>query len=466
MAVTAFPVEAFRPWKPPRPKRIPRLRPPHAHAHDHKAPVPVRSSPALPCALHAPAPPHSLDSQPNNQQHPLPARPPAEVCVHANLQPDIRQSACPELSEEPVSASSSSNEMSVSEIDESPAVSAIRRATSPQAQTRCGSPASDLNRLGNAVTTDISIGSRCSIQGAAGCRSPSENLASSAQQSSGLQEPAVVPIDPVILREEFAFESNQPHQDIQDSDAPWSSQQELSCPYPEPPIVLHSIFDNDRLPSGLIDENTQTTHRHYGECSRQAHPGNNAESDGSSPRGPRQPHCYSDVNRTEKRKRPLTGSEERKRRRNKQQRLEETTPSPAENSCASLRFKFLSLPTNARLEFLSWLFEGALPRCTFEPEIVASITPAKSKVATRVRKQVRWAMPPRAADSLNNSGNLEKPRKGMPWSLEEEDLLLELRNTRGLPWSDVTKLFSDQYPGRSQGSIQVYWSTKLKKRRS
>jgi hypothetical protein len=28
----------------------------------------------------------------------------------------------------------------------------------------------------------------------------------------------------------------------------------------------------------------------------------------------------------------------------------------------------------------------------------------------------------------------------------------------------VVKLFSDQYPGRSSGSIQVYWSTTLKKR--
>jgi hypothetical protein len=75
---------------------------------------------------------------------------------------------------------------------------------------------------------------------------------------------------------------------------------------------------------------------------------------------------------------------------------------------------------------------------------------------------VRWAMPQGAADSSDNSGTLEKSRKGMPWLPEEESLLLELRNTRGLPWSDVTNLFSLQYPGRSQGSIQVYWSTKLK----
>lgn len=364
-----------------------------------------------------------------------------------------------------MSTSGCPNEMSVSELDGLPANSAMRAATSPQAQTPSDSPASDLNRLGDAITTDISIGSQCSIQGDAGCRSPSE---SSVRQSPGRHEQTGIPIDPVILTDEFLLESSQLYQDIQDDDILWSSQRDMPCPYPEPSIVPHSIFDNDHLSLGLIDENRPANHRHCGERSRQTHPGNNAnnaESNESSPRGPRQQHCNSDVNRTEPRKRLLTGSDERKRRMNKRQRLEETTPSPAGNSCASLRFHFLSLPTNARLEFLSWLFEGALPRCTFEPEISASIAPAKTTDDTRVRKQVRWATPQGAADSVDNSSTLKKSRKGMPWLPEEEDLLIELRDTRRLLWSEVTKLFSDQYPGRSQGSIQVYWSTKLKKRR-
>jgi hypothetical protein len=44
-------------------------------------------------------------------------------------------------------------------------------------------------------------------------------------------------------------------------------------------------------------------------------------------------------------------------------------------------------------------------------------------------------------------------RKGMPWLPEEEELLVEIRKNQGLPWSKVTRLFSDQYKGRSQGSI-------------
>ncbi|KAI2735037.1 hypothetical protein DTO013F2_10185 [Penicillium roqueforti] len=463
MSITAFPIEPFRLWNPSRPKSILRRRPPHAH--HHKTSVPARSNPALPSALHAP-PPHSLDSPQNNQQFPLPARPPAEVCVHGTSRSDIQQSACPELSEEPIPTSSGSNELSVSELYESPAVSAMRAAKSPQWETQCGSPALDLNRLGNAVTTDIAIGSQCSIQGTAGCRSPSENPASSAQQSPDPHEPAVIPIDPAILSDDFPLESNQADQDIRESDTLWSSQRELSCPYPEPPIEPHGIFDNDHRFLGLIDENRPATHRQCGERSRQVCQGNNAENNESSPRGPRQQqHCNSGVNQTEQRKRPSTGSDERKRRRNKRQRIEETTPSPAGNSCASLRFHFLSLPTNALLEFLSWLFEGALPQCTFEPEISSSIAPLKTSDGTRVRKQVRWATR-HVADSVDNSKTPEKSRKGMPWLPEEEDLLIDLKNTRGLPWSEVIKLLSDQYPGRSPGSIQVHWCTKLKKRRS
>jgi hypothetical protein len=50
----------------------------------------------------------------------------------------------------------------------------------------------------------------------------------------------------------------------------------------------------------------------------------------------------------------------------------------------------------------------------------------------------------------------------MPWLPEEEDLLVKLRREQGLPWSDVVRLFSEQYLGRTRGSIQVYWSTHLK----
>jgi chitinase len=41
----------------------------------------------------------------------------------------------------------------------------------------------------------------------------------------------------------------------------------------------------------------------------------------------------------------------------------------------------------------------------------------------------------------------------MAWLAEEEDLLVRLRKDEGRSWSDVTRVFSKQYPGRSQGAI-------------
>jgi hypothetical protein len=52
-----------------------------------------------------------------------------------------------------------------------------------------------------------------------------------------------------------------------------------------------------------------------------------------------------------------------------------------------------------------------------------------------------------------------KPRRRLRWSSEEVDLLLELRRDEQRPWSEVTRLFLDRYPGRSPAAIQVYWST-------
>lgn len=56
-----------------------------------------------------------------------------------------------------------------------------------------------------------------------------------------------------------------------------------------------------------------------------------------------------------------------------------------------------------------------------------------------------------------------KPSRRSRWSSGEVDLLVKLRRDEQRPWSEVVKLFLDRYPGRTSASIQVYWSTKLKK---
>jgi chitinase len=53
----------------------------------------------------------------------------------------------------------------------------------------------------------------------------------------------------------------------------------------------------------------------------------------------------------------------------------------------------------------------------------------------------------------------------MPWSAEEADLLVKLRKDEGRTWSEVTRVFSKQYPGRSRGAIQVFWCTTLNKKK-
>ena len=50
-------------------------------------------------------------------------------------------------------------------------------------------------------------------------------------------------------------------------------------------------------------------------------------------------------------------------------------------------------------------------------------------------------------------------RKNMPWSIEEVSLLLKLRKEENQSWSEVARLFSEHYPGRTLGTIQVHWTT-------
>lgn len=52
--------------------------------------------------------------------------------------------------------------------------------------------------------------------------------------------------------------------------------------------------------------------------------------------------------------------------------------------------------------------------------------------------------------------------KGTEFSADEDELLISLKENDGLSWSEIAKHF----PGRTKGSLQVRYSTKLKTRRS
>jgi hypothetical protein len=104
------------------------------------------------------------------------------------------------------------------------------------------------------------------------------------------------------------------------------------------------------------------------------------------------------------------------------------------------------------------------PPCTERATYTSSKASAPERGNVRLarrRAQTREANP-KARN--NRRTHQENSRKGMPWLPEEEELLVRLKRDQGLRWSDVTRLFSEQYPGRTQGSIQVYWTTNLSKR--
>jgi chitinase len=112
------------------------------------------------------------------------------------------------------------------------------------------------------------------------------------------------------------------------------------------------------------------------------------------------------------------------------------------------------------LQFLSWLFEGALSHCM-------SDTSQTACEELKARESRRSSPRPAIDQSRSVCKSVRKSsRKGMPWSTEEVDLLVKLRKDEGRSWSDVTRVLSKQYPGRSQGAIQVYWCTTLSKKAS
>ncbi|KAJ5102331.1 hypothetical protein NUU61_004553 [Penicillium alfredii] len=132
-------------------------------------------------------------------------------------------------------------------------------------------------------------------------------------------------------------------------------------------------------------------------------------------------------------------------------------------SFSTLRDQFSTLPVEERLQFLSWLFEGALSQCFHSPSFTkdasaSSCIPRREEAPTTLPEQSN------AGTQVVDTKHTYRSRKGLPWSIEEDQLLVKLRQEENLSWSEVIKRFSQEFPGRKQGSIQVHWSTTLRKR--
>lgn len=125
-----------------------------------------------------------------------------------------------------------------------------------------------------------------------------------------------------------------------------------------------------------------------------------------------------------------------------------------------LRDQF-SLPVEEQLQFLSWLFQGALSQCLH----ASSSADSESALGSISVEEVTSTPPPVQPFAGANVVDIQHPgsRKGLTFLPEEDRLLVKFRKEDALTWSEVTKRFSRKFPGRSKGSIQVYWSTALRK---
>lgn len=89
-------------------------------------------------------------------------------------------------------------------------------------------------------------------------------------------------------------------------------------------------------------------------------------------------------------------------------------------------------------------------------------TPDCNRTADRARSKAFVTRRPHSIAKGSSTRSNPITRKGLAWSLEEVDFLTELKAHNDLPWSAIHRRFSQKFPGRSKGSLQVYWSTKMK----
>ncbi|CAG8092239.1 unnamed protein product [Penicillium salamii] len=133
-------------------------------------------------------------------------------------------------------------------------------------------------------------------------------------------------------------------------------------------------------------------------------------------------------------------------------------------SFSIVRAQFSALSVDDRLQFLSWLFEGALSHCLTTP------SSTNDAAASRCISKQDEDMAPKSTHlgtraEIIDTEHTRSSRKGLRWSVEEDHLLVKLKEKENLAWSEVFKRFGQKFPGRSEGSIQVYWSTTLRKQR-
>jgi hypothetical protein len=412
-----FQINHFKPWAPLPAKSFP----PHRTLNTCS---PRSPSPPDPEPCHVP-PPSTLPLP----KHHLPARPPAEVCVHvsANTQLESAQSSF---------------------LDTSGHIAAYRRNLAPHVPTpdvirRCdpqddaGTPAEPPGFRGDYAAHDLTS---LSTSSSADSLEEFFRLPGAPQNN--------IPVDPVILADLVPWEGNDLLLHVPPADGLITP--ETTCLYPEPPAIINSPANPFGDPAER-DDSENGSDRTSDRERQQVHPTPNSTSpDPSFLKGTHGKHHIGREPRVSKRKTQRPNS------RIRQPSRVRSTLSPREDSFGAIKSHLMSLPLDDRLQFLSWLFEGALSQCTSG---TSSIAIEEGRPTHRLSSQPEIEQSPDVCRRAQISS-----RKGMPWSMEEADLLVKLRKHEGRSWSEVTRVFLKQYPGRSKGAIQVFWCTTLSKK--
>lgn len=132
--------------------------------------------------------------------------------------------------------------------------------------------------------------------------------------------------------------------------------------------------------------------------------------------------------------------------------------SPKYQQC-TLYSCFSAAPLHERLDFGAWLFKTGLSESLSAASVELPFPRVKTadQCTDSARTQRRR---PRAARNRTSPTSTES-RKGKPWEADEVKLLVQLKKG-GLSWSVIARKFEERFPGRTQGTIQVYWSEILK----
>ncbi|EDN02512.1 predicted protein [Histoplasma mississippiense (nom. inval.)] len=436
----AFHVNNFKPWAPRRPRQpkpFSLRKCPNSRALEARIP-PAPPPPPLP-APRCDASASALLSR----KHGLPLKPPAEVCVP--ISSDVQPCS-------PLSSPSQSRKMSIPSPSSKNPRHGVSSLHEPAHHTSNLHPTSSRDIRGNISDTPIELPPLG--RGATGADPSSPSVTSSdgsLEDFFGLPDlQNTIPIDPAILADDASWATSDLRRLAQQGDDLASPK--ATYPYPEPPLSMSCDTPNHHQGSrerpDSWNRNSQTDDDTHVLDHRQIHPAR-CSTDVDVP-------CsYSTSDDF------LSDAQARRRKRGPQQpeepaakRLHVASVSSMEGPSTALRSHFLSLQLDERLQFLSWLFEGALASCM--PDSAPAMWGDGS-----VRSAGRSA-PHKVGETQRERGEGRKGHRDKLWRwLPEEDARLLNMVEERRPWPEVERCF----PARTESALRQRVSTLRKQER-